>query len=98
MIEYEMSESGRTQAQVFFQMKEYYLVMKEAVLQGLERVNAYLSSSESSSGETACRAMSYALAESEVNASMGRIIATPTSDLLFHLMKELNNYCDYFEK
>lgn len=89
-----MNESGRTEAQVLLQMKEYYLVMKDAVRKGLtentvsksgltggdaQKVQAYLSNSEPSSGEVACKAMSYALAVSEVNASMGRIIATPTA-------------------
>jgi L-serine dehydratase len=68
--------------------------MKEAVLKGLtedtrsksgltggdgRRVIAYMGSSEPSSGGSASKAMAYALAVSEVNASMGRIVATPTA-------------------
>src|SRR5690606_18429449 len=39
----------------------------------------YMTDHESSLGEAACEAMANALAVSEVNASMGRIIATPTA-------------------
>jgi L-serine dehydratase len=94
MIEEEIRESGQTQTQVFHQMKEYYQIMKEAVHKGLteetvsksgltggdsQRVITYMESSEPSLGGIACRTMAYALAVSEVNASMGRIVATPTA-------------------
>jgi L-serine dehydratase len=94
MLEEEIKESGQTHEQIFQQMSDYYQVMKEAVHKGLtenttsksgltggdaQRVNTYRSSSEPSSGDVASKAMAYALAVSEVNASMGRIIATPTA-------------------
>jgi L-serine dehydratase len=94
MLEEQIKESGQTHEQIFQQMSDYYQVMKEAVYKGLtenttsksgltggdaQRVNAYRSSSEPSSGDVASKAMNYALAVSEVNASMGRIIATPTA-------------------
>ncbi|MEO3947740.1 L-serine ammonia-lyase, iron-sulfur-dependent, subunit alpha [Gorillibacterium sp. CAU 1737] len=87
-------ESGRDAASEFAQMEAYYQIMKEAVHKGLtedtrsrsgltgldaQRVSAYAAAGESSLGDGASRAMAYALAVSEVNASMGRIIATPTA-------------------
>lgn len=94
MITEQAAETGKTDKQVIQQMTEYYEVMKEAVNKGIEsgmqprsgltggdarRVHAYLQQGDPSLGEEACTAMAYALAVSEVNASMGRIIATPTA-------------------
>ncbi|AZS16796.1 L-serine ammonia-lyase, iron-sulfur-dependent, subunit alpha [Paenibacillus lutimineralis] len=94
MITEQAAETGKTDQQVILQMTEYYEVMKEAVHKGIEsemqprsgltggdarRVHAHLQQGVPSLGEEACTAMAYALAVSEVNASMGRIIATPTA-------------------
>lgn len=94
MLEEEIAESGQTEEHILRQMADYYQIMKEAVHKGLttntlsksgltggdaQRVQAFIASDETSSGEPASRAMAYALAVSEVNASMGRIIATPTA-------------------
>jgi len=94
MLEEQVKESGQAEADVFRQMADYYGIMKEAVRKGLtenttsrsgltgldgQRVISYMEQSDSSVGDEACRAMAYALAVSEVNASMGRIIATPTA-------------------
>ncbi|GIP37269.1 L-serine dehydratase, iron-sulfur-dependent subunit alpha [Paenibacillus sp. J31TS4] len=94
MLEEQAKESGRSPEKEWSTMASYYGIMKEAVRKGLtedttsrsgltgldaQRVNTYLGSHEASVGEEACRAMAYALAVSEVNASMGRIIATPTA-------------------
>jgi L-serine dehydratase len=93
MIREQARESGCAAAQVFRQMADYYAVMKEAVRKGIEedtrsrsgltggdakRVHAY-SQGATSLGIEACTALAYALAVSEVNASMGRVIATPTA-------------------
>lgn len=88
-------ETGASEAAVMEQMTAYYGVMKEAVRKGLQedttsrsgltggdakRVLTYFSDSGMPAlGESACTAMAYALAVSEVNASMGRVIATPTA-------------------
>ncbi|MDF2926487.1 MAG: serine dehydratase [Paenibacillaceae bacterium] len=87
-------ESGRPAEQEFATMMSYYGIMKEAVHKGLaedttsrsgltgldaQRVIAYNKEKESILGGAATEAMAYALAVSEVNASMGRIIATPTA-------------------
>lgn len=94
MIEDQVKETGQSEAEVFRQMKDYYLIMKDAVNKGLttdtssvsgltggdgKRVNDFVDGSQPSSGEFAGRAMAYALSVSEVNASMGRIVATPTA-------------------
>jgi L-serine dehydratase len=94
MVAEQAKEAGKPEAQVVSQMAEYYEVMKEAVRNGLtqdtrsrsgltgddaKRVHGYLHDNVSALGVGAGTAMAYALAVSEVNASMGRIIATPTA-------------------
>ncbi|MFC5648790.1 L-serine ammonia-lyase, iron-sulfur-dependent, subunit alpha [Paenibacillus solisilvae] len=94
MLEDQAQETGVETEEIFRQMAEYYGVMKEAVRQGLtgntksrsgltggdaKRVSDYMQRGETSLGGPAAEAMTYALAVSEVNASMGRIIATPTA-------------------
>ncbi|SDX67521.1 L-serine ammonia-lyase, iron-sulfur-dependent, subunit alpha [Paenibacillus sp. CF384] len=94
MLEEQSAESGKSPADEFAKMTAYYGVMKEAVRRGLhenttsrsgltgldaQRVLAKRQELEPSLGGSASDAMAYALAVSEVNASMGRIIATPTA-------------------
>lgn len=94
MLADQSQESGKSTEYVFEKMRAYYQIMKEAVAKGLtedttsrsgltgkdaQRVASYMTTTEASLGEEACKAMAYALAVSEVNASMGRIIATPTA-------------------
>lgn len=94
MLAEQCAESGRTPEKEFNQMAEYYQIMKTAVSEGLRKdhpsrsgltgrdarqVHAYLQSGSALLGEPAAMAMAYALAVSEVNASMGRIVATPTA-------------------
>ncbi len=94
MIVEQVKETGVSREQVVEQMTSYYGVMKEAVHRGIHedtvsrsgltggdarRVYDYLNGGETAAGSHSTRAMSYALAVSEVNASMGRIIATPTA-------------------
>lgn len=94
MIKEQAAESGKREDQVIEQMAAYYEIMKEAVSKGVKsdlkprsgltggdakRVHQYLLGGASSLGSDAGAAMAYALAVSEVNSSMGRIIATPTA-------------------
>lgn len=94
MLEEQAAQSGRSSEREFATMADYYQVMKEAVKRGLvedttsrsgltgldaQRVAEYGRKGEASLGGPALAAMAYALAVSEVNASMGRIIATPTA-------------------
>ena len=93
MLAEQAAESGHPPASEFAKMADYYAVMKDAVKRGLtedttsrsgitgldaQRVAAYNGAGASNLG-IAGDAMAYALAVSEVNASMGRIIATPTA-------------------
>ncbi|WP_217595959.1 L-serine ammonia-lyase, iron-sulfur-dependent, subunit alpha [Cohnella sp. GbtcB17] len=94
MIEEQVRESDQTEEAVFGQMAGYYQIMKEAVRKGTteetksrsgltggdaKRVMAYREHGETALGGEASAALAYALGVSEVNASMGRIIATPTA-------------------
>ncbi|MBD2843826.1 L-serine ammonia-lyase, iron-sulfur-dependent, subunit alpha [Paenibacillus sp. IB182496] len=94
MLEEQARESGRTVRQEKMKMTDYYRVMKEAVRRGLtedtrsrsgltgndaKQVEALRESGAGMLGPLGDKALAYALAVSEVNASMGRIIATPTA-------------------
>lgn len=94
MLQEQALESGQSEQQTFDQMAGYYRIMKEAVNKGLtentvsrsgltggdaKRVWENKQSGQPSLGLEASTAMAYALSVSEVNASMGRIIATPTA-------------------
>lgn len=94
MLAEQAAETGVTEQEAFRQMQEYYLIMKEAVRRGIEepvasrsgltggdapRVHDYRQNGDPALGAGPSLAMAYALAVSEVNASMGRIVATPTA-------------------
>ncbi|AGA57403.1 L-serine dehydratase, iron-sulfur-dependent, alpha subunit [Thermobacillus composti KWC4] len=94
MLMEQAKETDEPEDAVFGRMREYYGVMKEAVRKGIgeapvsrsgltggdaKRVHDYLEAGASSLGADTGKAMAYALAVSEVNAAMGRIIATPTA-------------------
>ncbi|WP_150269024.1 L-serine ammonia-lyase, iron-sulfur-dependent, subunit alpha [Paenibacillus tepidiphilus] len=94
MLEEQCGEAGEDQETVLARMYDYYQIMKDAVYKGINsdttsksgltggdarRMNSYRSGGEPLLGGPAALAMTYALAVSEVNASMGRIIATPTA-------------------
>jgi len=94
MLEVEKEESGRTEAEIIGQMARQFDVMEEAVRKGIAepimsrsgitggdafRVHEYVKGGHSLLDATTLRATAYALAVSEVNAGMGRIVATPTA-------------------
>lgn len=94
MVMEQVAESGKEKDVIVKQMANYYEVMKEAVHKGInedttsrsglvggdaKRVHEMVTSGNTALGEEASTALSYALAVSEVNASMGRVIATPTA-------------------
>lgn len=94
MLNEQAKESGKSEEEIFKQMADYYNIMKEAVHRGIHepvpsrsgltggdavRISEYMLSGTASLGTEACTALAYALSVSEVNASMGRIIATPTA-------------------
>ncbi|MBB6635024.1 L-serine ammonia-lyase, iron-sulfur-dependent, subunit alpha [Cohnella thailandensis] len=94
MMAEQARESGLSPEEIESRMASYYKVMKEAVRKGIydnprsrsgltggdaKRVHDYKAARDPSLGGEAATAMAYALAVSEVNAAMGRIIATPTA-------------------
>jgi L-serine dehydratase len=94
MLKEQVLESGKSESETYRHMANYYGIMKEAVHKGLtedtvsrsgltggdaQRVMAYIQTGVPSLGAEACTAMAYSLSVSEINASMGRIIASPTA-------------------
>ncbi|CAM4398625.1 L-serine dehydratase [Paenibacillus endophyticus] len=94
MLEDQAAESGRSKEQEWEKMKAYYGIMKDAAAKGIvsektsrsgltggdaKRVHEYTRNPDASLEPFTGLAMAYALAVSEVNASMGRIVATPTA-------------------
>lgn len=94
MLEDQAMESGQTAERERKKMLDYYGIMKEAVRKGIysdkpsrsgltggdaKRLHAYSREHEASLQPHAGDAMAYAIAVSEVNASMGRVVATPTA-------------------
>lgn len=94
MLEEQSRESGRPAEREMKKMLGYYRIMKEAAAQGLtrdttsrsgltgndaKRVQARHDAGLGLLGPVAGKALASSLAVSEVNASMGRIVATPTA-------------------
>lgn len=93
-IQMEMENSESTREEVINKMKATLKVMIDSATEGIEkevysvtgliggdgyRVNQYLKKGETLTGTTTVMAMAMALSSSEVNASMGRIVACPTA-------------------
>lgn len=89
----EIDETGKSRDEIWWQMEESFAVMQNAVKKGLSpdiksvggliggnanRLYNYLGSNNGICGNLFLKAVSYALAVSEVNASMGKIVAAPT--------------------
>ncbi len=95
VVQYEAKKSQQTEDFVRKQMKENWQVMKESAHAGIAqeeksasglvggdalKINRYLrQENKSFSGATILKAASYAIAVSEVNALMGKIVACPTA-------------------
>lgn len=92
--QWESERNQRPLAEIWEAMRMNLQVMREAVAQGIaqkgksfsglvggdaNRLDSLLTSGGGISGEVSLRAAAYALAVSEVNASMGRIVACPTA-------------------
>lgn len=93
-IRNEMDDSGKSREEVFAKMEKVLQVMKDGATEGREKevysvsgliggdgykLNNYIKSGKSLTGDVTVRAMAMALSSSEVNASMGRIVACPTA-------------------
>lgn len=87
----EIDESGKSWDEIWWQMEENFTVMQNAVKEGLspdiKSVGGLIGGNANRlfnySGDGICgslvlKAVSYALAVTEVNASMGKIVAAPT--------------------
>jgi L-serine dehydratase len=90
----EMEESGMSYEEVYGRMLDNLRVMEASTSRGVSekvisvsgliggdayRMGKYLKNGKSIGGSVTTRAMGYALACSEVNASMGKIVACPTA-------------------
>lgn len=93
-IRCEVEEKGLTREEVIEKMRKNLKVMKAAAKEGTQkevhsvsgliggdgyRLNNYAKSGKTLTGTTTTMAMAMALASSEVNASMGKIVACPTA-------------------
>lgn len=93
-LKQEMEESGLSYEEVYGRMVENLRVMEFSTTKGVGekvisvsgliggdayRMGKYLEKGQSVSGRVMIKAMSYALSCSEVNASMGKIVACPTA-------------------
>lgn len=108
----EMEESGRTREDIWALMENQYEIMQESIRKGLSPDvksvggliggNAYKLSvfgqEKGFSGKTTLKAVSYALAVTEINAAMGKIVAAPTAGSsgivpgVIAALQEDNNY------
>ncbi|MBS1976224.1 MAG: L-serine ammonia-lyase, iron-sulfur-dependent, subunit alpha [Bacteroidetes bacterium] len=91
VLEYEIEQKGRTEAQIWKGLDEAWTVMKEAVKTGLEEDMASRSGMINNGAKKVYRyptpvlskefqqLISRALAAKEVNSCMGRIVAAPTA-------------------
>lgn len=93
-LDQEMEASDMTKEEVYDYLRKTYEIMKKSANAGLAepitsmsgmtgknafKVNDYSMNSKSISGSLITKAMARALSTSEVNASMGRIVAAPTA-------------------
>ena len=95
IIDFEVETSQRSKAIVIEEMKNNWLIMRKAILKGIENeekstsglvgnnakvMYQYLNQKQGGYlGVTALKASAYAIAVSEVNAVMGKIVACPTA-------------------
>lgn len=93
-LDQEMEASDMTKEEIYDYLRKTYEIMKKSANAGLAepitsmsgmtgknafKVNDYSMNSKSISGSLITKAMARALSTSEVNASMGRIVAAPTA-------------------
>lgn len=93
-LDQEMEASDMTKEEIYDYLRKTYEIMKKSANAGLAepitsmsgmtgknafKVNDYSMNSKSISGALITKAMARALSTSEVNASMGRIVAAPTA-------------------
>ncbi len=93
MLGQEMELTGKSSAEILESMRLRYQVMKRAIEQGIQgvyslsglsggdalKLHDYIRKNQFITDQTLLRAICYAIATNEVNASMGVICATPTA-------------------
>ena len=91
VLQYEMVQKGRTEAEIWARVEQAYAVMKDAVHTGLNRdmkslsgmidngAKKVLNCQISVLGEKFQKLLAYTLAAKEVNSCMGRVVAAPTA-------------------
>ena len=94
MLAVEVEQTGHSEQEIVERMSRQFDVMEEAVRKGVQspiqsrtgltggdayRVHEYVEQGSTFVAPQTLRAMAYALSVSEVNAGMGRIVATPTA-------------------
>ncbi|MGF1534096.1 MAG: L-serine ammonia-lyase, iron-sulfur-dependent, subunit alpha [Bernardetiaceae bacterium] len=91
VLEYEMNEKGRTEAEIWRGLSQAYTVMREAVQTGLSQpmqsrsgmindgAKRVYHAKDTVLSEAFKKLVSRALAAKEVNSCMGRIVAAPTA-------------------
>ena len=92
-LQYEIKESGLSEADILHKMKQQLNVMKETILLGnkgitshtgltgndAKKMDEYIQSGQGICDETTLIAVRNAISTNEVNASMGMVCATPTA-------------------
>lgn len=91
VLEYEMHQKGRSEAEIWAGLEQVYAVMRDAVETGLSEPRQTLSGLVRDSGKKLLRPsvqvvspefsllLAYAMAAKETNACMGRVVAAPTA-------------------
>lgn len=93
MISYEMQRSQKSKEDILENMKKHYIVMKKSAFKGVlgvyshsglsggdaKKLDEYIAKNRFLTDPTFLKAISYAVAINEVNASMGLVCATPTA-------------------
>ncbi|QNO16362.1 L-serine ammonia-lyase, iron-sulfur-dependent, subunit alpha [Alkalicella caledoniensis] len=91
IIEVEAKRADKSVEEVIAQMEQYWQIMKDGIKKGLSPdvksvsgltggdARKYYNNNKGLLGTTSMKAVAYAMAMAEVNASMGKIVATPTA-------------------
>ncbi len=91
VLDYEMEQKGRSEAEIWQKLEQAYAVMKDAVKTGLEQNMTSISGMINNGakkvrdckvsvlGESFQKLIYYTLAAKELNSCMGRIVAAPTA-------------------
>lgn len=91
VLQYEMTQKGRSEEEIWQKLEQAYAVMKDAVHTGLERDMTSISGMINNGakkvrdckvsvlGENFQKLVYYTLAAKELNSCMGRIVAAPTA-------------------